>query len=102
MPGIAPPPLGSPQDVFAEKCASCHALQPGAPDGTGPNLADSLADQDEKYTREQIINPDSVIFDGFPPGVMPENFEQEIPGKNLDALVDYILQAAQGGGGGGS
>ena len=24
---------------------------------------------------------------------MPENFEDEIPPKNLDALVDYILQA---------
>lgn len=98
VPGAAPPPLGAPSDVFAEKCASCHALEPGAPDGTGPNLADSLQGQDAAYIREQIVDPNSDIYEGFPEGVMPQNFEQEIPAKNLKELVDYLLQQVSGGG----
>jgi mono/diheme cytochrome c family protein len=98
VPGAAPPPLGAPADVFAEKCASCHALQPGAPDGTGPNLAESLQGQDADYIRQQIIDPNSVIYDGFPEGVMPQNYEQEIPAKNLKELVDYLLEQVGGGG----
>jgi mono/diheme cytochrome c family protein len=98
VPGAAPPPLGTASDVFAEKCASCHALEPGAPDGTGPNLAESLQGQDAAYIRQQILDPNSVIYDGFPEGVMPQNYEQEIPPKNLKELVDYLLQQVSGGG----
>jgi hypothetical protein len=29
---------------------------------------------------------------------MPQNFEQEIPDKNLQDLVDYLLEQVGGGG----
>jgi mono/diheme cytochrome c family protein len=101
VPGAEPPPLGEPAEVFAERCGSCHSLEPGAGDGTGPNLADSLAGKDAAYIKQQIIDPNSNIVSGFSEGVMPQDFEQTIPGENLDALVDYILGEVGGTGGSG-
>ena len=100
VPGAAPPPLGTAADVFAEKCGICHSLEPGAPDGTGPNLADSLQGKDAAYTRKQIVDPNSQIYQGFSEGIMPQSFEQEIPPQNLRELVDYILDEVGGGAGG--
>jgi mono/diheme cytochrome c family protein len=101
VPGAKPPPLGTPEQVFAEKCASCHTLTPGAPAGTGPNLADALQGKDAAYIEESIVDPDKVIYQGFQPGIMPADFEQQIPPKDLKALVNYILDQVQSGGGGG-
>ena len=99
VPGAAPPPLGTPDQVFAEKCGSCHTLTPGAPAGTGPNLADALQGKDAAYIKESIVDPDKTIYQGFQPGIMPQDFEQQIPPKNLDELVNYILDQVQKGGG---
>jgi cytochrome c2 len=97
VPGAEPPPLGAPPEIFASKCASCHTLEPGAPAGTGPNLADSLDGKSANFIHEQIVNPDSDIAPGFQPGVMPGDFEQQL-GDQVDGLVQYILEQVQGGG----
>jgi mono/diheme cytochrome c family protein len=97
VPGAKPPPLGTPEEIFASKCASCHTLEPGAPAGTGPNLADSLQGKSAGYIDEQIVNPDSNIVSGFQPGIMPGDFEQQL-GDEVDGLVQYILdQVGRGG-----
>jgi mono/diheme cytochrome c family protein len=98
VPGAKPPPLGTPDQVFAEKCSSCHTLTPGAPAGTGPNLADALKGKDAGYIKESIIDPNKVIYQGFQPGIMPQDFSQQIPTKDLDALVNYILDQVNKGG----
>jgi mono/diheme cytochrome c family protein len=98
VPGIAPPPLGTPDQVFAEKCSSCHTLTPGAPAGTGPNLADALKGKDAAYIKESIVDPNKVIYQGFQPGIMPQDFSQQIPPKDLDDLVNYILDQVNKGG----
>jgi mono/diheme cytochrome c family protein len=100
VPGAKPPPLGTPDQVFAEKCGGCHSLVAGAGSGVGPNLADALKGEDAQFVHEQIVDPNSDIYQGFQPNVMPQDFEQQIPGKNLDELVDYILKQVEGGGGG--
>jgi mono/diheme cytochrome c family protein len=98
VPGAAPPPLGTPEQVFAEKCGSCHTLTPGAPAGTGPNLADALQGKDAAYIQESIVDPNKVIYQGFQPGIMPQDFAQQIPSKDLQDLVKYLLdQVNQGG-----
>jgi mono/diheme cytochrome c family protein len=99
VPGAAPPPLGTPDQVFAEKCSSCHTLTPGAPAGTGPNLADALKGKDAAYIKESIVDPNKVIYQGFQPDIMPQDFAQQIPQKDLDALVKYILDQVKSGGG---
>jgi len=96
VPGIKPPALGGPEQIFAEQCAQCHGLEPGTGSGVGPNLGDSLKGQDATYVLKQIVDPNSDIYQGFPEGVMPENFEQIIPPAKLNALVDYLLANANG------
>jgi mono/diheme cytochrome c family protein len=98
VPGAAPPPLGTPDQVFAEKCGSCHTLTPGAPAGTGPNLADALQGKDATYIHESIVDPNKVIYQGFQPGIMPQDFAQQIPAKDLNELVKYILDQVNKGG----
>jgi mono/diheme cytochrome c family protein len=101
VPGAEPPPLGTAEQVFTEQCGGCHTLEQGAPAGTGPNLADSLQGKDAAFIRKQIIDPNSQIYQGFSPDVMPQDFEQRLPEKNLNEMVQYLLEAAGGGGGGG-
>jgi mono/diheme cytochrome c family protein len=97
VPGAKPPPLGAPPQIFTAKCAVCHTLEPGAPAGTGPNLADALKGEDADFVHEQIVNPNSDIAQGFQPNIMPQDFEQQLDGK-VDGLVDYILSQVNGGG----
>jgi mono/diheme cytochrome c family protein len=98
VPGAKPPPLGDAEDIFAEKCAQCHGLEPGTGSGVGPNLGDSLKGKDEKYTLQQIVDPETDIVSGFPSGVMPQDFEEQIPMDKLNELVQFLLQNANGGG----
>jgi mono/diheme cytochrome c family protein len=98
VPGAKPPPLGTPDQIFADKCATCHTLTPGAPNGTGPNLADALKGKDADFIHESIVDPNKEIYPGFQPGIMPQDFSDQIPPKDLDALVNYILDQVQKGG----
>ena len=98
VPGAKPPPLGTPAELFTERCGSCHSLQAGTGDGTGPNLGDALAGKDAAYVEQQIVDPNSEIAPGFQEGVMPVDFKQTIPKQNLEDLVEYILGEVQKGG----
>jgi mono/diheme cytochrome c family protein len=98
IPGIKPPPLGTPDQVFTAKCASCHGLEPGGGSGVGPNLGDALKGQSKAFILESIIDPNKEIAQGYPPNTMPQDFEQQIPMDKLNALVDYLFNNANGGG----
>jgi cytochrome c oxidase subunit 2 len=79
-------------------CFSCHALADAQADGTiGPNLDEVLADKDEAFIRESIVNPDAEIASGFQPGIMPPNYEDTLPAAQLDALVQYLSEVTRGG-----
>jgi hypothetical protein len=45
----------------------------------------------EAYIRESIVQPNAYIERGYQPGIMPQNFGQQIAQADLDALVNYLL-----------
>lgn len=46
-----------------------------------------------------IVDPNAEIAKGFPPGVMPQNYEQLLSAKELEDLVKFLLENAGGGAG---
>jgi len=69
---------------------------------TGPDLDVSIPGEDEATVREMIVDPNAVIAKGYPPNVMPQNYEQELTPKELEDLVKYLIENAAGGSGGSS
>jgi mono/diheme cytochrome c family protein len=104
VPGAAPPkvPGGPGAQVFANNgCGGCHVLAAAKAGGvTGPNLDEELPGQDEAMVKESIIDPNKMIAQGYPPNVMPANFEQTLSPKELEDLVKYLLESTSGGKGG--
>ncbi|MCZ6873110.1 MAG: c-type cytochrome [bacterium] len=75
-------------------CVNCHKLD--APDKlVGPSLYDIGKRQDTAYIRESIVEPDKVVVQGFPKGLMKVALSAlyQDSKKNpaiLDGLVQYL------------
>jgi len=83
-------PAGTIEEVVAKYgCQACHKIL-----GSGGDLGPDLDQMGGRFTREDIrqgiIIPDAVIAEGFPPGVMPQDFAEQMMVKELDILVDYL------------
>ncbi len=107
VPGAAPPkvPGGPGAQVFANTgCGGCHTLAAAKSGGvTGPNLDEVLAGESAAMIEESIADPNKAIAKGYPPNVMPANYEQMLTPKELKELVEYLLEStAKGGSGKGS
>jgi mono/diheme cytochrome c family protein len=106
VPGAAPPEVegGPGAQVFANNgCGGCHTLKAAESGGvTGPNLDEVLPGQSEAMIKEDIVDPNKEIAKGYPPNVMPSNFEQSLSSKDLEDLVEYLIESTSGGGKGGS
>jgi cytochrome c oxidase subunit 2 len=77
----------------ATGCGSCHALaDAGTTGGTGPDLDESLAGQDEAFIEEGIVDPAAEIADGFQDGIMPPNYGTALSPAELDSLVKYLAE----------
>jgi mono/diheme cytochrome c family protein len=98
VPGAEPPrvPGGPGAQVFAQfGCAGCHTLAAAEAGGTtGPDLDQVLPGQSKAMIHESIVAPDKEIAKGYPPNVMPDNFEQIIPASELRQLVEYLATAS--------
>ncbi len=97
VPGAEPPkvPGGPGAQVFANNgCGTCHTLAAAESGGvTGPDLDEVLPGQSAAMIHESIVDPEAQIAKGYPPGVMPQNFEQSIEPKELEELVEYLMQS---------
>jgi len=91
--------------VKSYPCANCHIFD--TPNALlGPSLYDIGKRKDEAYIRTKLLDPDKVVVEGFPKGVMKatlsgSGFYNDI-GKNpaiLDNLVNYLvsLKGSDGG-----
>lgn len=101
VPGAAPPkvPGGPGAQVFANNgCGGCHTLAAAKSGGvTGPNLDEVLPGQSLDEIHEDIVDPNKVIAKGYPPNVMPQNYEETLTSKELEDLVQYLLDETSGG-----
>jgi len=81
-------------------CVTCHKLD--APDKLlGPSLWDIGARKDTAYIRESILEPDVVVVEGFPPGLMKSTldgtgFYQKVPLQDLNSIVNYLTSLKGG------
>jgi len=97
VPGIQPPAF-IPNEFFATTCGGCHTLQAAGTTGNvGPNLDDVLPGQSAAMVKDSIVNPSATISGGFPSGVMPQTYGDQLTPAQLNQLVSYLLQSANGG-----
>ena len=102
VPGAAPPKVagGPGAQVFANNsCAGCHTFAAAEAGGvTGPNLDEELQGEDQAHVEEMIVDPNAEIVKGYPPNVMPQNYEQLLSAKEIEDLAKYLIENAAGGG----
>lgn len=104
VPGAEPPKVagGPGAQVFADNgCGNCHTLAAAESTGvTGPNLDEALTAADTAaHIEEMIVNPDKEIAPGYEAGVMPQNFGELLSAKQLEDLVQYLIENTPAGGG---
>ncbi len=102
VPGAAPPqvPGGPGAQVFANNgCGGCHTLAAAKAGGTvGPDLDEVLPGQTLEMIHEDIADPNKDIAKGYPPNVMPQDYEQSLTPRELEDLVQYLFEETGGKG----
>jgi cytochrome c oxidase subunit 2 len=74
-------------------CGGCHALADAETNGgTGPNLDENLAERDEAFIEQSIVDPSAEIAEGFSDGLMPKQYGDQLTPAELDALVKYLAE----------
>jgi mono/diheme cytochrome c family protein len=103
VPGAAPPkvPGGPGAQVFVNNgCGGCHTLAAANSGGvTGPNLDEVLPGQSAAMIEKSIADPNAQIAKGYPANVMPSNFGETLKPKELEDLVQYLIESTSSGGG---
>ncbi|MCA9874203.1 MAG: cytochrome c [Anaerolineales bacterium] len=82
----------------APGCITCHSLEPGVVI-VGPSHAGVATRAEtyvegmsaEDYLHESIVSPDAHVVDGFTPGVMYQNFGEELNDQEIADLVAYLM-----------
>jgi mono/diheme cytochrome c family protein len=105
VPGAAPPKVagGPGAQVFANNgCGTCHTLAAAESGGTtGPNLDEALtAAVTPAALREMITDPNAKIAKGYKANIMPSNFGQVLTPKELNDMIQFLLESTPAGGGG--
>lgn len=98
----APSPAGMSGPELVQKwgCVACHNFD--KPDKLlGPSLWDIGARKEANYIRESLLEPDAVVVEGFPAGLMKgtldgSGFYQQVPLQDLNALVNYLTSLKGG------
>lgn len=103
VPGAEPPKVegGAGAQVFADfGCGGCHVLAAAGSTGTtGPDLDKVLPGVSADKIHEDIVDPEAVIAEGYPGGVMPSNFGDQMTEQQLNDLVDFLIESTSGGNG---
>jgi mono/diheme cytochrome c family protein len=96
--GAKPPEVegGAGAQVFANNgCGSCHTLAAANSGGTtGPDLDEVLPGQSEAEIEESIVDPEAKIEQGYPAGVMPQEFGSQLSEEELKQLIEFLMENA--------
>src|SRR6266851_4042187 len=81
-------------------CVACHKFD-GPEKLVGPSLWDVGARKDASYIRESILEPDAVVVEGFPAGLMKgtldgSGFYQKLSLQDLNTIVHYLTSLKGG------
>jgi len=101
-PATAAAPSGASGQELVQQwgCIACHKFD-GPEKLVGPSLWDVGARKDVNYIRESILQPDAVVVEGFPAGLMKgtldgSGFYQKAPLQDFNAIVDYLTSLKGG------
>ena len=98
------PPTGDPaagEQVFATAspltCSTCHSID-GAT-GLGPSLQGIATTAEtrvpglsaEEYITQSIMDPNAFVVDGFPSGLMPQNYGETLTTQDIANVVVFLL-----------
>ena len=86
---VAVPATSIEEAVTKHLCTACHRLMESE-SSVGPelNTVGSRLSADE--IRQSIIKPDEVIVEGYPPGIMPQDFAQKMTVSELEMIVQFL------------
>ena len=79
-------------------CSGCHTFAAAGASGTlGPDLAarlrpdaESAGKQLKPFVYQSIISPNAYIAEGYPRGVMPQDFGDKLTNEQLAELIAFI------------
>lgn len=77
--------------IITYGCATCHTLAsvPQAQGKDGPELT-GIGSMGAGFIRESIVNPSADITEGYPDGLMPQDFADQMTAEELDVLVEFL------------
>ncbi len=70
-------------------CIACHDVK-GTMRLVGPPLTNVRERLSAAEIRQSILDPDAVVAEGFPPGLMLKDFAETLPPEQLDQIVSYL------------
>jgi cytochrome c551/c552 len=93
-------PTGAPRAPFASAgaimgqlaCVACHKVA-GQGGEIGPDLSSIGAGRDREYLRRAILDPAADVAEGYPAGIMPPNYGDQLYATELEMLVDYLAES---------
>ena len=75
--------------LTAQGCIACHDVK-GEMRLVGPPLTHVRQRLSAAQIRQSILDPDAVVAEGFPKGVMLKDFGTKMTSEELDELVGYL------------
>lgn len=77
-------------------CTTCHDLE-GETRQVGPPLTTVANRLTPEEIRLSILEPDSVIAEGYPAGLMPKDLAENLTDDEIDQLITYLEELAESG-----
>ena len=78
----------------SQGCGGCHAFAAAGTNATvGPKLDEVLKGKDAAFIHESIVEPNAEVAQGYPQGVMPGDYGQNLSAKQIADLVAFLSQS---------